>query len=116
MNDGAKNILVIFLKISFFLIFYQIWEPVSGWIFHLTWKFLFLPLNNDLTIILCRACLRLLVSYIEHIYPSPTPTNAVEGEVGPAVKHVVETQRLAECVYEVRTLLVTMLRDGYLQK
>ena len=99
-------------------VFYDFLSNLSGHseIFHLTGKFFSSSLNNDLTIILCRACLRLLVSYIEHIYPSPTPANAVEGEVGPAVKHVVETQRLAECVYEVRTLLVTMLRDGYLQK
>ena len=56
-----------------------------------------------------RASLRLLVSYIEDIYPSPASNR--EKESGPSVKPVAETQRLAECVFEVRSQLVSMLSD-----
>ena len=61
-------------------------------------------------VFVCRASLRLLVSYIEDIYPSPTGHREKEG-CGPTVKPVAETQRLAECVYEVRSQLVSMLAD-----
>ena len=60
-------------------------------------------------VFVCRASLRLLVSYIEDIYPSP-PSNR-EKEGGHTVKPVAETQRLAECVFEVRGQLVSMLSD-----
>ena len=59
-------------------------------------------------VFICRAGLRLLVSYIEHIYPPPAPPADREGGTA---KHMAETQRLAECVYEVRGQLVAMLAD-----
>jgi len=61
-------------------------------------------------VFICKASLRLLVSYIEDIYPSPTGTSDKESN-SPTVKPVAETQRLAECVCEVRTQLVSMLSD-----
>ena len=58
-------------------------------------------------VFICKACLRLIVSYIEDIYPSPSSSTDKES----STKTVPETQRLAECVYEVKTQLVSMLAD-----
>ena len=60
-------------------------------------------------VFICKACLRLIVSYIEDIYPSPS-SNA-DKELSSSLKTVPETQRLAECVHEVRAQLVSMLSD-----
>ena len=70
-----------------------------------------------------RASLRLLVTFIHYIYPPLTPVNSSSGVAGggkdagsnsnPAIlgKTVSETQKLAECVYEVRCQLVAVLSD-----
>ena len=60
-------------------------------------------------VFICRASLRLLVSYIEDIYPSPT--GGADNAAGGAGKPVPESQRLAECVLEVRSQLVGMMSD-----
>ena len=61
-------------------------------------------------VFICKACLRLMISYIEDIYPSPS-SSADKDTSSANVKTVSETQRLAECVYEVRSQLVSMLAD-----
>ena len=60
-------------------------------------------------VFICKANLRLIVSYIEDIYPSPSSNT--DKDLSPSLKSVPETQRLAECVYEVRSQLVSMLAD-----
>ena len=60
-------------------------------------------------VFICKACLRLMISYIEDIYPSPS--SSADKELSSSLKTVPETQRLAECVYEVRAQLVSMLAD-----
>ena len=57
-------------------------------------------------VFICKASLRLMVSYIEDIYPSPSSSADKEATQGTSVKTVPETQRLAECVYEVRQLIL----------
>jgi E3 ubiquitin-protein ligase MYCBP2 len=72
-------------------------------------------------VFICRASQRLLVSYVDTIYPSPASQSEKEaagvgggsgsgGGTG-AGRSLAETQRLAECVFEVRTQLVSMLAD-----
>jgi E3 ubiquitin-protein ligase MYCBP2 len=52
---------------------------------------------------ICRACLRLIVTFTEEVYP---------GRIAPgSSKPVQETQKLAECVFDVRTLLQQILTD-----
>ena len=55
-------------------------------------------------VFICKASLRLMVSYIEDIYPSPS-SSADKEATSASVKSVPETQRLAECVYEVGKLI-----------
>ena len=62
-------------------------------------------------VFICRASLRLLVSYIEDIYPSPTGAGGADNTAGGAGKPVPESQRLAECVLEVRSQLVGLMSD-----
>ena len=52
-------------------------------------------------VFICRACLRLLVSFIHYIYPPLTPAPGKDGGQTPPGKPVTETQKLAECVFEV---------------
>ena len=52
-------------------------------------------------VFICRACLRLVITYTEEVYP---------GRIS-ASKPVPETQKLAECVFDVRTLLQQILTD-----
>ena len=54
-------------------------------------------------IYVCRACLRLTVSYTEVVYPA---------RILPNCKPMGETQKLAEAVYDCRTLLQQILTDG----
>ena len=60
-------------------------------------------------VFICKASLRLLVSYRRY-YPSPTG-NADKEIPNVSMKPVAKTQRLAECVCEVKTQLVSMLSD-----
>ena len=53
-------------------------------------------------VFICRACLRLLVSFIHYIYPPLTPAPGKDGGQTPPGKPVTETQKLAECVFEVK--------------
>jgi E3 ubiquitin-protein ligase MYCBP2 len=64
------------------------------------------PIILDLQrlIYVCRACLRLTITYTEEVYPGRIVPNQT--------KPVTETQRLAECIYDVRTLLQQILTDG----
>lgn len=64
-------------------------------------------LDMERLIFICRASMRLLVTYVHEVYPVrvSTPGNAA------ASKPVPENQMIAEAVYDARTLLQTMLKD-----
>ena len=55
-------------------------------------------------IYVCRACLRLIVIYTIEVYPAHISPNGS--------KPIPETQKLAECIYDSRTLLQQILTDG----
>lgn len=55
-------------------------------------------------IYVCRACLRLTITYTEVVYPARILPNQS--------KPIMETQKLAECIYDCRTLLQQILTDG----
>ena len=56
-------------------------------------------------IFICRACLRLTVAYTEEVYPCRVLPNQTKATV-------TETQKLAECIFDVRTLLQQILTDS----
>ena len=55
-------------------------------------------------IYVCRACLRLIVIYTIEVYPAHILPNGS--------KPIPETQKLAECIYDSRSLLQQILTDG----
>ena len=64
-------------------------------------------LDMERLIFICRASMRLIVTYVHEVYPVrvAAPGNAA------ASKPVPENQMMAEAVYDARTLLQTMLKD-----
>ena len=63
------------------------------------------PMLLDLQrfIFICRACLRLVLAYVEEVYPSRLKFQK---------QMTSESQKLAECIYDVRTLLQQILTDS----
>ena len=55
-------------------------------------------------IYVCRACLRLIVIYTIEVYPAHISPNGS--------KPIQETSKLAECIYDSRTLFQQILTDG----
>ena len=58
-------------------------------------------------IFICRASMRLVVTYVHEVYP----VRVAAAGVPAASKPVPENQLIAEAVYDARTLLQTMLKD-----
>lgn len=69
-------------------------------------------LNLERLIFICRACLRLCITYVEEVYPSRILPHRISSSSSDSFKlPVPETQKLAECVYDIRTLLQQILTD-----
>ena len=71
-------------------------------------------LNLERLIFICRACLRLCVVYTEEVYPSRfLPSRVLSNGNNDSFKlPVPETPKLAECIYDIRTLLQQILTDS----
>ena len=70
-------------------------------------------LNLERLIFICRACLRLCITYTEEVYPSRILPTRISSSGSDSFKlPVPETPKLAECIYDIRTLLQQILTDS----
>ena len=70
-------------------------------------------LNLERLIFICRASLRLCITYTEEVYPSRILPSRVSSNGTDSYKlPVPETPKLAECIYDIRTLLQQILTDS----
>ena len=70
-------------------------------------------LNLERLIYIYRACLRLCITYTEEVYPSRILQTRISSSGSDSFKlPVPETPKLAECIYDIRTLLQQILTDA----